>query len=191
MSGKEALPLSGGLEPPHDLLSAPRWPVTALDPVVEALVGSVIGSGCQARNRLDVAAQLVSDYHARGAELPDEPHEKPLGGLRVTTRLYKDIKHVAIGIYRPPQPVLYTVDRDNDLIQMPLVVWGRPIPADAGCKMRAKPIDPKANGFAADYNAALRQKILDIRRAECKAMVSPDRVGDDLARKTKALQARH
>jgi len=52
--------------------------------------------------------------------------------------------------------------------------------------MRTKPVDPKANGFAADDDAALRKQVLDIRGAERKAMVGPVRMGDDLARKTKA-----
>jgi hypothetical protein len=57
--------------------------------------------------------------------------------------------------------------------------------------MRAKPVDPKAEGFPADEDTTLRQEILKIRRAECKAMAGPDRIGDDLAGKTKALQAWH
>jgi hypothetical protein len=41
--------------------------------------------------------------------------------------------------------------------------------------MRAKPVDPEANGFAADDNAAFGQQILDIRRAQRKTMIGPDR----------------
>jgi hypothetical protein len=57
--------------------------------------------------------------------------------------------------------------------------------------MRARSVDPEADGFAADDDTTLRQEILNIRRAECKAMTGPDRIGDDPAGKTKALQARH
>lgn len=43
IGGKEPLRLPRRLEPPHDFLPHPRRPVAALDPVVEALVGTVIG----------------------------------------------------------------------------------------------------------------------------------------------------
>jgi hypothetical protein len=57
--------------------------------------------------------------------------------------------------------------------------------------MRAKPVDPKADGFAADDDTTLRQEILNIHRAERETIVAPDRQGDDPAGKTKAFQARH
>jgi len=57
--------------------------------------------------------------------------------------------------------------------------------------MRAKAIDPEADGFAADDDAPLRQKILDLCNAERKAMIGPNSLGDDLTGKTEALQARH
>ena len=67
--------------------------------------------------------------------------------------------------------MFYAVNRDHYLIQMPLVVWARAFPADAGGKMCTKTIDPKADGFAADDDAAFRQQILNIRRAQRKAIV--------------------
>src|SRR5690554_1553418 len=85
---------------------------------------------------------------------------------------------------------LHPVDRDHDFVQMPFVDWSRPIPADAGGGMRAKAIDPEADGFAAD-DAPLRQKILDICCAERKAMVGPNSAGDNLTGKTEALQEQH
>ena len=56
--------------------------------------------------------------------------------------------------------------------------------------MRLKPVDPKTYGFTADEYATLRQKILHIRGAKGKAVISPNRVGHDLKRKTKAFKAR-
>lgn len=103
----------------------------------------------------------------------------------------QDIERVTIGVDGSPQPVLHAVHLDHDLVEVPFVVRLRPVPADASRKMRTKPVHPKADGFAADDDAALRQQILDIRRAQRKAMKGPDRIGDDLAGKTKALRARH
>jgi hypothetical protein len=42
MGGKEALCLSGRLEPAHDLFSSSRRPVTAFNSVVDAFVSAVI-----------------------------------------------------------------------------------------------------------------------------------------------------
>jgi len=56
MCGEEALRLPWRLEPPHDLLSSSRRPVTAFYPVVEAFVGTVIGTWCLMSDRFDLAA---------------------------------------------------------------------------------------------------------------------------------------
>jgi len=55
--------------------------------------------------------------------------------------------------------------------------------------MQPEPVDPEPHRFAAHHNAALGQKVLDIRCAQRKPMISPDRIGHDLTRIAKALQA--
>lgn len=55
MCGAEALRLLRRLEPPHDLLSSSRGPMTAFDVVVEAFVGTVIGTWRLMTDRFDVA----------------------------------------------------------------------------------------------------------------------------------------
>lgn len=83
------------------------------------------------------------------------------------------------------------IDRDHNLIHVPLVVRARSIATDTTGEMRTEPVDPQAHCFAADNHAALHQKILDISCAQRKAMVNPNRIGHYLTWKTKALQARH
>jgi hypothetical protein len=39
---------------------------------------------------------------------------------------------------------------------------------------------PAMNGLTADLDAAFRQEVLDIAKAEMEAVVEPDGVGDDL-----------
>lgn len=58
-------------------------------------------------------------------------------------------------------------------------------------KMRTKPVDPQADGLAADDHTAFGEEILDISRTQREAMVDPNRISNDLTRITKALQARH
>ena len=55
--------------------------------------------------------------------------------------------------------------------------------------MQPDPVDPEPHRFAAHHNAVLGQKVLDIRCAQREPMISPDRIGNDLPRIAKALQA--
>jgi hypothetical protein len=59
------------------ICSRPRQPV----PVVEALVGPMIGTQCLAGDRLYVAAQLVGDNDPGLAELSNQACQKALGGV--------------------------------------------------------------------------------------------------------------
>ena len=123
--------------------------------------------------------------------MKNQSGQKALGRLRIAARLHENIKCVAVGIHGPPQPVLHAIDRDYNFVHVPLVVRTRSVPPDTSSKMRTEPVDPKADGFAADNDATFRQQILNICRAQREAMVRPNRASNDLTRKTKALQAWH
>lgn len=165
--------------------------MTALNPVVEALVRPAISIRRLMGNRLDIAVQFVCNDDPWLAELRDQPRHEALGSFGISTRLHENIKRIAVGIDRPLEPVLHPIDRDHNLVQMPFVIWSGTIPPDAGSKMRAKPVDPETDRFTAHYHATLGKQILDIRSAQRTPMARPDSVGDNLAWKTKALQARH
>ncbi len=64
-----------------------------------------------------------------------------------------------MGFHRALQPVLHAIDRDYDLIEVPLIVRALPIPTNAGGKMRAEPVDPKADGFAVDDDIGMPQDL--------------------------------
>ena len=149
----------------------------------------MIGTRHQLGNLLDGTAQPVGNDDARRAKARDQPDQKAPCRLGVSAWLNKDVQHVAIGINRTPEPVLFSVDRNHGLIKVPFVVRPWPVAPNAGGKMHAKTIDPEPDRFAADQDTARGQNILDIRRAQGKPVVQPDRVGDDLTRMAKALQA--
>lgn len=191
MGGEKPLRLPGGLESAHHLFSSSCWSVTTLNPVVEALVGPVVGAGGLMGNWLDVASQFVCHDDPWLAELRDRPCHETLGSFGIPTRLHENIKRVAVGIDRPPEPVLHPVDRDYNFVQMPFVIWAGTVPADADGKMSPEAVDPETDRFAAHDHATRGKQILDISRAQRKAMVRPNSVGDDFTRMTIALQARH
>lgn len=162
--------------------------MTALNPVVEALVRPAISIRRLMGNRLDIAVQFVCNDDPWLAELRDQPRHEALGSFGISTRLHENIKRIAVGIDRPLEPVLHPIDRDHNLVQMPFVIWSGTIPPDAGSKMRVKPVDPETDRFTAHYHATLGKQILDIRSAQRTPMARPDSVGDNLAWKTKALK---
>lgn len=73
---------------------------------------------------------------------------------------------------------------------MPFVVWPRTIASNAICEMTPETVDPEPNGFPADNNAAFREQVLDVTGAHRKAMIGPDRVGDNFARETETFEVR-
>ena len=154
-------------------------------------MSTVIGVRCLMRDRHNVAAQFVCDGDPGVAKLSDQPCHEALGGLGIAAALDKDVEHVAIGIHCAPQPMLHAVDRDHNLIKMPLVVRPRPVTSDAGGKMRTETIDPKPNCFPADNHATFGKQILDVCSAQREPMARPYRIGYDFTRVTIALQARH
>lgn len=151
----------------------------------------MIGVRHQGLDRPSVAAQLVGDDNARSAKLSGQTLQEPLRRLCVLARLDENVQNVAMGVDRAPEPVLHATYRNHHLVKMPFVRCARPVPPDACCEMSAKAVHPQPHSLPADGDATLCEKVLDIRRAQRETVVCPDGVGDQLAPKTKALQARH
>lgn len=73
-----------------------------------------------------VALEFVAHDHPwHKALLLEKLAEKALGDLGISMRLHQNIEHVAFGIYRSPQIILFAFDGDNDFIEMPLICWIR------------------------------------------------------------------
>ncbi len=103
----------------------------------------------------------------------------------------RECRAVPIRVDSPPEPELLAIDGNNDFIQVPFVKGARSIALDTIGEMMAKPVYPVPDGFPANHHVAFGKQFLDIRRAERKTMIRPNRIGDDLARKTVAFEARH
>lgn len=69
-----------------------------------------------------VTFKFVGHHHSRSKTLLlQKLMEKTLGSLGISMPLHKDVEHVALGIYRSPKVVLLSLDRDNNLIEMPFI----------------------------------------------------------------------
>ena len=56
---------------------------------------------------------------------------KPIDVYKRSAKQMKDVQDVPVGIDSPPKPEFSSIDRDHDLIEMPLVVGGGPLPFHA------------------------------------------------------------
>ena len=84
----------------------------------------MICARCQVSDRLEIAAQLIRDDDTGGTEPVDQPCQKTACSLGVALWLNENIKHVAVRVDGPPEPVFSAVDWDDDLIQVPFVDRG-------------------------------------------------------------------
>lgn len=105
--------------------------------------------------------------------------------------LHEDIQHISVCVHCPPEAVFAAIYRDDDFAQMPFVGRRRPIAFDKIGEMETKAVHPFPDGFPADRHTSFGEQVLDISRAERKAVLDPDRIGDDLAREAVTFQAGH
>ncbi len=183
MGGEKTLRLPWRFKSAHEFLSISGRSVRPLDPVVEPIVGAVVGIRSQFSHRFDITTQPVRDDDARLAKPGDQSLLKTSVRLGISSWLQQNIENVAAPIDGPPQPHLRAVDRHDDFIKVPLVRRRGPVTIYATGEMLAKPVNPFAYGFPADNHVSLGKQILDPHRAEREAMTGPSSVGDDFTGK--------
>ena len=83
-----------------------------------------------------------------------------------------------------PQPVRRSSDLDDNLIEVPFVADPRQAPPDLVREPLAKLQRPLPHRLMTDNNAAGGQHLLDHSQAQREAEIEPDRMADDLGRKT-------
>ncbi len=73
-------------------------------------------------NRGWVASQLIGDHDAWFiTDAVNNLPKEAFGRLLIAPRLYQDVEHNAVLIDRPPEPVAFTVDLQQHLVEMPFV----------------------------------------------------------------------
>jgi hypothetical protein len=102
----------------------------------------------------------------------------------ITMRLDQNVDHVAVLVHGTPQILLLAVDAKEDFIQVPVVAQpslsSLQFPSIAGTEL----LTPLPDRLIRHDDSALGKKILDIPEAQAEAMVSPDRIADDLGRES-------
>jgi hypothetical protein len=98
--------------------------------------------------------------------------------------LHQNVEEVAFLIDGPPEIVALPIDRQKDLIQMPLVAGSVvPAPELIGIRLAELPA-PFADGLIRHDDATGEQQFFDITVAQAEAEVELHTVTDDLDWKT-------
>jgi hypothetical protein len=127
-----------------------------------------------------VGAELVGDHPPGWAALlPQETPQQAFGRLGVAAGLDNLIKHTAILIHRPPQPVLLARDRDHDLVKVPDIMAARSLAPETANIVWAEFQRPPTDCLIGDEDAALEQHLFNQPQAQRKTKIQPDRMGDD------------
>src|SRR3954447_21048949 len=93
-----------------------------LRPVVQVPMLPMRNAGHHHSLRRPIAAQLVSNNHARfTTSCPQQLAKETDRGETIPLRLHEDVEDYAVLIDRSPQVTSNTVDLEEDLIQMPFV----------------------------------------------------------------------
>ena len=132
-----------------------------------------------------VASQFIgNDPHWFGTLATQEFSKEPFCGALITIRLDQNVDHLPVLIDTTPQILLQPVDSNKDLIQVPVVAEPALSLLQFPRLVRTEFLTPLPDRFIGHDDSPLGEKILDISKAQAKAMVSPDRIADDLARET-------
>jgi hypothetical protein len=110
--------------------------------------------------------------------------KESLCGALITMRLDQNVDHVAVLIHGAPQLLLLAVDSNEDLIQVPVVAQPSLSSLQFPSMVETELLTPLPDRFIGHDDAALGEKILDVPKTQAEAMISPDRIADDLGRKT-------
>jgi len=151
--------------------------VRVFGPVVGAQTLLVPPRESDQLQRRAVGSEFVGDNDVRREALPlqQSPEQLHRGGL-VAPRLDHDIEHFAFAVDRPPHVHAPACDRDDHLIEVPLIVRCRSPAPEVARDSRSKLQHPSTDGLVTDLQPALRRQILDITVAQGEAQVEPHRV---------------
>src|SRR4029079_18395968 len=119
-----------------------------------------------------------------------QPSKESLRGALITAPLNQNIDHVAVLIHGAPQILLFTVDSNEDFVQVPNIAEAALTPLQLSGIVRTELLTPNSNRFIRDDDSAFGEKILHIPEAQTEAMVNPDSIADDFWRETMTVIAR-
>jgi hypothetical protein len=132
-----------------------------------------------------IALQFIRDHCARGIpQALEQLVEELLGHSLMATPLHENVQDMAILIDRQPQIMTFALDRQKDLIEMPLIPGLRPAVAQLIGILWAKLTAPLADRFIGQDDATSKQELFHVVVTETKAEVPPDAMANNVNVKT-------
>jgi hypothetical protein len=116
-----------------------------------------------------------------------QPPKESFGGFDIPSWLDEDVEHDAVLIHLAPKIMLYALDPDEHLVQVPFVAGPKSASAQTIGKDLAELFAPTPHRLIGDDNAPFSQKQLDISQAEAEHVIRPDSMADDLNGKAMAI----
>ena len=188
--GEAALGLPGGCNPRPAAL--PLTP--GLRGILRAGVQIARLTGLHPREHLllcgTVALELARDEHPRNILAALEPlAEGFLGGLLIPPAWSQNIQAMPLLIHRPPQLIPFTVEGEQDCLQVPLVPGlGSSMTELLGIGLAKLPA-PLPAGFVGHRDPAGKQQLCDLALAKATPAIEPNRAAQDLDREAVVLRA--
>src|SRR5262245_52187579 len=116
--------MSRGLEPLHAPFPLARRPMRVLTAVVERAALAMLHPGQDVPFGRAVALELIRNDDTRDIPQALEQLAKELlRGLLIAPALHEDIQHVIVLVDSAPEVMALTMDRQEDLVQVPLITW--------------------------------------------------------------------
>ncbi len=183
--GREALQMGSRLEAAHLTLALLGRLMRDLGTVVRVPIGAVAHRRHHRAACCRVAAELVCDQPSWDTTLALEELPEESGGCApIPSRLHEDVDDVAVLVHGAPQILLATMNRYEQLVQMPGVTHPTAAAPKTSRVHRAEPLTPLPDGFIGDRDVPLGQQVLHISEAETESVVEPDGVADDFGRES-------
>jgi hypothetical protein len=179
---QESLSMPWGLETLHAPLPLPGRLVRVLGAVIEVPVLPVLHPWHELALGRPITLQLIRDHHARG--LPQAFEQLPEESLRsgfIPLTLHQNVEDVPI--------LIDAIDRQEYLLQMPLVTWLRTSAPELIDVCLPKFHIPLADRLIRHDNPACKEQFFDIPIAEAEPVIEPDAVADNLGLEAVVLVA--
>jgi hypothetical protein len=156
--------------------------------IVEAFVLPMLHSWQQLLFRGCIAAKFISDQYSWQILTPHKPlAEELFRRLFVAPTLHQDIHNIAMLVKCTPELVPLALDGEEQLIQMPRIAGLATLPPQLVRILLPKRSAPLADRLVGKPDPTGGHELFQITIAEGESIVEPDRVTDDLGRKSIAL----
>jgi hypothetical protein len=181
---EEPLRVSWGLEALQAPLPLAGGLVGVLRTVVQITVLPMLDTGQELPLGCPIALQPIRDHDSRGVpQAFEQLAEEFLGRCLIAMTLDQDVEDIPFLVNGAPEIVTLAMDREKDLIKMPLIAGSSTTAPELMRILLAELPAPLADGLIGYGNPTGQEQLFDIPIAEAEPKVEPHAMANDLNRK--------